>query len=113
MTEGGDRVTADTERDRTGRVELQRPEGPTIRVVTRQQELDESEAIAPAAERQVEPLAFTADEVVFELRDLSCYYGAFRAVREIIAQRAAQQDHGPHRAVRLRQEHAAALASTG
>ncbi len=83
MTEGGDRVTADTERDRTGRVELQRPEGPTIRVVTRQQELDESESIAPAAERQVEPLAFTAEEVVFELRDLSCFYGDFRAVRDI------------------------------
>ncbi|HET9539287.1 MAG TPA: phosphate ABC transporter ATP-binding protein PstB [Candidatus Limnocylindria bacterium] len=28
-------------------------------------------------------MAFTADEVVFELRDLSCYYGAFRAVREV------------------------------
>ena len=83
MTEGGDRVTAHTERDRTGRIELERPEGPTIRVVTRQQELDESEAIASAAERQGEPLAFTADEVVFELRDLSCYYGAFRAVREV------------------------------
>jgi phosphate transport system ATP-binding protein len=32
----------------------------------------------------VEPLAFTADEVVFELRDLSCYYGAFRAVRNVV-----------------------------
>ncbi len=83
MTEGGDRVTAHTERDRTGRVELDRPEGPTIRVVTRQPELDESEAIAPAAERRAEPLAFAADEVVFELRDLSCYYGAFRAVRNV------------------------------
>ncbi|HKO34731.1 MAG TPA: phosphate ABC transporter ATP-binding protein PstB [Candidatus Limnocylindria bacterium] len=83
MTEGGDRLTADTERDRTGRVDLQRPEGPTIRVVTRQQELDESGAMVPAAERQVEPLAFTAEEVVFELRDLSCFYGDFRAVRDI------------------------------
>jgi len=83
MTEGGDRVTADTERDRTGSVELQRPEGPTIRVVTRQQELDESESIAPAAERQTEPLAFAAEEVVFELRDLSCFYGDFRAVRNV------------------------------
>jgi phosphate transport system ATP-binding protein len=83
MTGGGDRVTADTERDRSGGVELQRPEGPTIRVVTRQQELDESESIAPAAERQGEPLAFTAEEVVFELRDLSCFYGDFRAVRDV------------------------------
>jgi phosphate transport system ATP-binding protein len=83
MTEGGDRVTADTDLDRTGRIELERPEGPTIRVVTRQQELDESEAIAPATERQAEPLAFTADEVVFELRDLSCYYGNFQAVRNV------------------------------
>ena len=83
MTKGGDRVTTDTERDRPGRVELDRPEGPTIRVVTRQQELDEAEAIAPTVERRAEPLSFAADEVVFELRDLSCYYGAFRAVREV------------------------------
>jgi phosphate transport system ATP-binding protein len=83
MTEGGDRVTADTERDRTRRVELQPPGGPTIRFVTPQQELDESESIAPSAERQVEPLPFTAEEVVFELRDLSCYYGDFRAVRDV------------------------------
>jgi phosphate transport system ATP-binding protein len=83
MTEGGDRVRADTERSRTGRTELERPEGPTIRVVTRQQELDESEAIAPSGEQQAEPLAFSADEVVFELRDLSCYYGSFQAVRNV------------------------------
>jgi phosphate transport system ATP-binding protein len=73
MTEGGDRL----------RAELERPEGPTIRVVTRQQELDESEAIGPAVERRGKALAFAADEVVFELRNLSCYYGAFRAVREV------------------------------
>ena len=83
MTEGGDRVTADTDLDRSGRVDLERSEGPTIRVVTQQQELDESEAIAAAADRQVEPLAFTADDVVFELRDVSCFYGTFRAVRNV------------------------------
>src|SRR6188474_2372001 len=83
MTEGGDRVKADTKLDHMGRIELERPEGPTIRIVTRLQELDESEAIAPAADQAVEPLAFTADEVVFELRDLSCYYGSFRAVRDV------------------------------
>jgi phosphate transport system ATP-binding protein len=83
MTEGGDRVKADTKLDHTGQIELERPEGPTIRIVTRQQELDESEAIAPAADQPVEPLAFTPDGVVFELRDLSCYYGSFRAVRDV------------------------------
>jgi phosphate transport system ATP-binding protein len=36
------------------------------------------ETAARAAARET-----ASDEVVFELRDLSCYYGAFRAVREV------------------------------
>ena len=45
-------------------------------------------------------------------RDVHLYYGAFRAVKDVSIS-FAHQDHGAHRAVRLRQVHAAALASTG
>jgi phosphate transport system ATP-binding protein len=81
MTEGGNRLSIETEQ--TTRVETDEREGPTIRVVTRQ-ELDEAEAIAPAAETSTTgTLAFPDEEVVFDLQGLSCYYGAFRAVRDI------------------------------
>ena len=59
------------------------PETPTIRVVATHAEIDESERIAPAATRAAEPFAVADGEAVFELDDLSCYYGSFRAVREI------------------------------
>jgi phosphate transport system ATP-binding protein len=58
-------------------------EAPTIRIVATQRELDDSERIAPAATRAAEPFAVADDEVVFELDALSCFYGSFRAVREI------------------------------
>jgi len=45
--------------------------------------LDESEQIAPAAMDQPGDLDFAEDEVVFDLQSLSCFYGSFRAVREI------------------------------
>jgi phosphate transport system ATP-binding protein len=59
---------------------------PTIRVMTTGHELDEAEQLAPAGapEPVVEPIA--DEEVVFELDSLSCYYGSFRAVREISLQ---------------------------
>ena len=60
--------------------------GPTIRLMTAQHELDESEQIAPAANDGDDPLAFAEDEVVFELDRLSCFYGSFRAVRDISLQ---------------------------
>ena len=50
-----------------------------------------------------------ADEIVFDLQALSCFYGAFRAVRDISLQVPQQPDHGHHRPVRLRQEHGAAM----
>ncbi len=56
--------------------------GPTIRVMATQK-LDESEQIAPGAVNNGGDLDFAQDEVVFDLQSLSCYYGAFRAVREI------------------------------
>jgi phosphate transport system ATP-binding protein len=46
----------------------------------------ESPATAPAVRPQVSeagPEAEVEQEVVFELQDLSCYYGSFRAVRDI------------------------------
>src|SRR6187200_3677777 len=55
---------------------------PTIRVMT-DQTLDEAERIASAGEPESVAVAFEPDEVIFELRDLSCYYGSFRAVRDV------------------------------
>ena len=80
MTEGGNRLSIETEPTR--RIETDEHGGPTIRVVTRQ-EGDEIEAIAAAAETTTSTLEFPDEEVVFDLQDLSCYYGSFRAVREI------------------------------
>ena len=56
--------------------------GPTIRVMTTQ-ELDEAEQIAPAAAGAPAGMEFPDGEVVFELDGLSCFYGSFRAVRDI------------------------------
>jgi phosphate transport system ATP-binding protein len=57
-------------------------EGPTMRVMTTQLDLDESQPMSPAA-TDGQGMEFPEDEVVFELDDLSCYYGEFRAVRDI------------------------------
>jgi phosphate transport system ATP-binding protein len=59
--------------------------GPTIRLVTALH-VDESEQIAPAATVGAAPMRFAEDEVVFELDELSCFYGSFRAVREVSLQ---------------------------
>ena len=47
------------------------------------QTLDESEQIPPASTAGSAPMRFAADQVVFELEGLSCFYGSFRAVRDI------------------------------
>ena len=72
---------------RTAPVEAEQAtdEGPTIRLVATETS-DEAEQIAPAAAGSAEPIVFADSEVVFELDELSCYYGAFRAVREISLQ---------------------------
>jgi phosphate transport system ATP-binding protein len=46
-------------------------------------DVDEAEQIAPGATTGGAALAFPEEEVVFDLRNLSCFYGDFRAVREI------------------------------
>jgi phosphate transport system ATP-binding protein len=46
-------------------------------------DVDRSERIAPAATRAAEPFEVADGEAVFELDGLSCFYGSFRAVRDI------------------------------
>jgi phosphate transport system ATP-binding protein len=60
-------------------------EGPTIRLMTAQREVAQSDEIATAGADGAQ-LTFPDAEVVFELDELSCFYGAFRAVREISLQ---------------------------
>jgi len=60
-----------------------RDKGPTIRLVTTGHHLDESEGIAPAAVADGAPMTFAEDEVVFRLESVSCFYGSFRAVRDV------------------------------
>jgi phosphate transport system ATP-binding protein len=54
-------------------------------------DVDESEAIAAFAEGPHEPLRFQSDDVVFDLDSLSCFYGSFRAVRDISMQLPKRQ----------------------
>jgi phosphate transport system ATP-binding protein len=87
MTEGGDPVTVETPQAPLPRGgEQGGDEAPTIRVMATQLELDESEQIAPAASGDGTPMRFADDQVVFELDELSCFYGTFRAVRDISLQ---------------------------
>ncbi len=60
-----------------------RGESPTIRVMTPTQELDESNRIAEQPASATDPLGFAEEDVVFSLDGLSCFYGSFRAVRDI------------------------------
>jgi phosphate transport system ATP-binding protein len=87
MTEGGDQpVTIDSPQTPIRIGEHADGEGPTIRIMSAQLELDESEGIAPGASLEPTAVAFADDEIVFQLDDLSCYYGTFRAVRDITLQ---------------------------
>ena len=66
--------------------EQTRDTGPTIRLVTTHHHLDESERIAPGATSDAAPMTFAEDDVVFRLESVSCFYGAFRAVRDVSLQ---------------------------
>jgi phosphate transport system ATP-binding protein len=79
-------VRVETKPQPTPTGEQREPGGPTIRLVSTQLELDESEQIAPAATDGRVPMEFADGEVVFELDELSCFYGSFRAVRDISLQ---------------------------
>ena len=54
----------------------------TIRLVSVGHELDEAERIASSGDA-VGAISIADEQVVFDLQSLSCYYGAFRAVKEI------------------------------
>ena len=80
MTEGGDPLTADLEPQIADKAR-------TIRPMTIQHRLlEESEGIAKAAIGEAVPPSFSEDQVVFELDGLSCFYGSFRAVRDVSLQ---------------------------
>src|SRR6186997_1357911 len=57
-------------------------EAPTIRVMT-DQTLDEAARIASASGDESVAVDFKPEEVIFDLQALSCFYGSFRAVRDI------------------------------
>ena len=57
----------------------------------------------PAAARCRRVAGRAGDSGRIEIDGLNVYYGAFRAVRDVSADRQAARHHGDHRAVRLRQ----------
>jgi phosphate transport system ATP-binding protein len=76
-------MTVETDTTTDAPSETQTREGPTIRVMMTDASADEAEGIAPAAEGRGVALEFAEEDVVFDLQSLSCYYGPFRAVRDI------------------------------
>ncbi len=87
MTESGDPLTVQTESkpnsigEQSGK--QTNGEGPTIRLMTT---LDETAQISSAAADDRLPMQFPEEEVVFELDAVSCFYGSFRAVRDVSLQ---------------------------
>ncbi len=76
-------MTVDTEPTPTPVAEQSDDRGPTIRLVSTRLELDESEQIAPGPTGRPAAMEVGDAETVFELAELSCFYGSFRAVRDI------------------------------
>jgi phosphate transport system ATP-binding protein len=58
-------------------------ESATIRIAPRVDAGEEEERMAGAQAQEPKTPQFDTDQIVFELDALSCYYGSFRAVREI------------------------------
>jgi phosphate transport system ATP-binding protein len=58
-------------------------QGPTIQLMRAPDVADESEQIASSLATRPVAMEFPDEDVVFELDDLSCFYGTFRAVRDI------------------------------
>ena len=79
MPESGDEVSVRTQQP--AEHETAEVAGPRIRLMTDQIAADELVTTRAAAESVALHIADT--EVVFELQSLSCYYGSFRAVKEI------------------------------
>jgi phosphate transport system ATP-binding protein len=77
------RVTVESRVDDAPDVGDGRRAGPTIRIVTTGQQGDEAERLREAATATASAMTIEEEEAVFDLRALSCYYGEFRAVRDI------------------------------
>jgi len=75
-------VTVETEMEPATRSDTSVREAPTIRVMT-DQTLDEAARIASASGDESVAVDFKPEEVIFDLQALSCFYGSFRAVRDI------------------------------
>jgi phosphate transport system ATP-binding protein len=58
-------------------------QGPTIQLMRAPDVTDESEQIGSSIATRPVAMEFPDEEVVFELDELSCFYGTFRAVRDI------------------------------
>jgi len=72
----------ETEMEPAARSDTSVREAPTIRVMT-DQTLDEAARIASASGDESVAVDFKPEEVIFDLQALSCFYGSFRAVRDI------------------------------
>ncbi|MGH2357836.1 MAG: ATP-binding cassette domain-containing protein, partial [Candidatus Limnocylindria bacterium] len=75
-------MTVDTEMEPASAVDAPVREGPRIRLMA-DPAVDEAEQIAPGATAQAVPLHIEDGDVVFDLQNLSCFYGSFRAVKDI------------------------------
>jgi phosphate transport system ATP-binding protein len=79
------RLTAEIETESARGTETAERESPTIRLVT-EHEAEEAKRIVDGGGREPVAMEVPADEIVFDLQSLSCFYGSFRAVRDIILQ---------------------------
>jgi phosphate transport system ATP-binding protein len=82
MPESGEDVSVRTNEETTVGGGTLAPEAPRIRLMT-DHTVDEAEQIAPGASGTSVALPIEDGQVVFDLQSLSCYYGSFRAVKEI------------------------------
>jgi phosphate transport system ATP-binding protein len=82
MPESGEDVSLRTRDEAAVGGETLVREAPRIRLMT-DHAVDEAEQIAPGAIGPGVALPIEDGQVVFELQALSCYYGSFRAVKEI------------------------------
>ena len=85
MPESGEDVSVRTNEETTLGGETLVPEAPRIRLMS-DHAVDEAEQIATGASGSSVALPIEDGQVVFELQSLSCYYGSFRAVKEISLQ---------------------------
>jgi phosphate transport system ATP-binding protein len=83
MTESGDAVTVNTEPRAAPDSSRDDTAGLRIRLMRSEHELDEAEAIAPGPGERAVAVEIGDGETVFNLNAVSCFYGSFRAVRNV------------------------------